>query len=52
MKFTSSWLKEHININNHPSEVSMILTDLEVRVINFELIMPSLMEIEVCDKKE
>ena len=48
MKFTSSWLKEHININNHPSEISMILTDLGLEVESFELINPSLMEMKVC----
>ena len=49
MKFTSSWLKEHININNHPSEISMILTDLGLEVESFELINPSLMEMKVCE---
>ena len=48
MKFTSSWLKEHININNHPTEISMILTDLGLEVESFELINPSLMEMKVC----
>ena len=44
MKFTSSWLKEHINIDNDPSEISMFLTDLGLEVESFELINPSLMK--------
>ena len=28
MKFTLSWLKEHIKVNNNPAEIANILTDL------------------------
>ena len=36
MKFTLSWLKEHIKITNNPSEIAKTLTDLGLEVENFQ----------------
>ena len=52
MKFTLSWLKEHIKIDNAPSEIATLLTDLGLEVENFELINPSLMDMLVCEIKK
>ena len=51
MKFTLSWLKEHIKINNNPAEIAKILTDLGLEVENFQPINPSLMDMLVCELK-
>ncbi len=51
MKFTYSWLKDHIKINNDPKEISIMLTDLGLEVEKFELINPSLMQMLVCELK-
>ena len=49
MKFTLSWLKDHINISDNPREIAEILTDLGLEVENFELINTSLMVMKVCE---
>tara|TARA_B100001989_G_scaffold253131_1_gene238285 strand:+ start:4623 stop:7010 length:2388 start_codon:yes stop_codon:yes gene_type:complete len=51
MKFTLSWLKEHIKLNNNPAEIAKILTDLGLEVENFQPINPSLMDMLVCELK-
>ena len=38
MKFTLSWLKEHVDIDNEPSEIGKILTGLGLEVESYELI--------------
>ena len=52
MKFTFSWLKEHIKINSDPGEIANILTDLGLEVESFKLINPSLMDMLVCELKK
>ena len=52
MKFTFSWIKDHIDIDVSPSDVSKILTDLGLEVESYQLINPSLKDMLVCEVKK
>ena len=52
MKFTLSWLKDHVDFNNSPSQVSGLLTNMGLEVESLEPINPSLMEMIVCEVKK
>ncbi|MBF96422.1 MAG: hypothetical protein CMJ13_04270 [Pelagibacterales bacterium] len=52
MKFTFSWLQEHLNFDINDVQISNLLTDLGLEVENFELVNPSLMEMVVCEVKK
>ncbi len=52
MKFTLSWLKDHVDFDNSPSQVSSLLTNMGLEVESLEPANPSLMEMIVCEVKK
>ena len=51
MKFTLSWLKDHLDFDISSSKVSTILTGLGLEVESLEQAYPSLMDMVVCEVK-
>ena len=52
MKFTLSWLKEHLNVDENHIKIANILTALGLEVEKVELINPSLKEMLICEIKK
>ena len=52
MKFTFSWLKDHLGFENNANEISGILTDLGLEVENMSLLNSSREEMVICDVKK
>ena len=52
MKFSLSWLKEHLDFDLNAAQISSLLTDLGLEVEKCDLHNPSLQEMTVCEIKK